>query len=90
MLSSISPYKGRLLHPGGSSSVLMPATTETSTASVPVEQPGKIDLAAQFSLLQAAHDTSDRRLVSRVLHSLPKVRKSLDASTISSLEVFSN
>lgn len=62
---------------------LMPATTE------PVTIEEKFDFVAQFNLLQAAHDANDRRLVARVLHSLPKARKSLDSSTISSLEAFS-
>jgi hypothetical protein len=64
--------------------LVMPATT-----SEPAPE-GKIDFNSQFNLLQAAHDRNDRRLVTRVLHSLPKVRKSLDASTISSLEAFRN
>ena len=63
----------------------MPITTEPTLA----EQDGKVDLSAHFNLLQTAHDSNDRRLVARVLHSLPKVRKSLDVITIVSIDAFS-
>lgn len=73
----------------------MPAVEVAPISEVSVEPSviEKVDLSADFpaqlNLLQNAHDSNDRRLVSRVLHFLPKVRKSLDAGTIANLECFS-
>ncbi len=67
----------------------MPAAEVQSTTEITTENSVKNDtcasLTAQLNLLQVAHDTADRRLVSRVLHSLPKTRKSLTGESLRGL-----